>query len=59
MEALACGWTHYGDLNGDPELRTLAARLASDAAGVVYRPEQDDGRGGQRGLAARGDRRAH
>ncbi len=40
MEALACGWTHYGDLNGDPELRTLAARLASDAAGVVYRPEQ-------------------
>jgi aspartate aminotransferase len=40
MEALACGWTHYGDLNGDPELRALAARLGSDAARAVYRPEQ-------------------
>ena len=23
--ALAEGWTHYGDLNGDPELRQLIA----------------------------------
>ncbi|MEV7979877.1 aminotransferase class I/II-fold pyridoxal phosphate-dependent enzyme [Streptomyces sp. NPDC086519] len=40
QEALAAGWTHYGDLNGDPELRALAAHLASDAAGAPYRPEQ-------------------
>ncbi|WPB89343.1 pyridoxal phosphate-dependent aminotransferase [Streptomyces malaysiensis] len=40
MEALAAGWTHYGDLNGDPELRALAARLASESAGVGYGPEQ-------------------
>ncbi|MEU8691141.1 aminotransferase class I/II-fold pyridoxal phosphate-dependent enzyme [Streptomyces sp. NPDC048665] len=40
MEALAAGWTHYGDLNGDPELRAFAARLASDAAGVSYGLEQ-------------------
>ncbi len=26
--ALAEGWTHYGDLNGDPELRQLIARVA-------------------------------
>jgi aspartate aminotransferase len=28
-QALADGWTHYGDLNGDHELRALAASLAS------------------------------
>ena len=35
-QALADGWTHYGDLNGDPELRALAADLACGAAGVSY-----------------------
>ncbi|WP_037821053.1 pyridoxal phosphate-dependent aminotransferase [Streptomyces sp. NRRL B-3229] len=39
-EALAAGWTHYGDLNGDPELRALAARLASESADTPYRSQQ-------------------
>jgi aspartate aminotransferase len=40
IAALRQGWTHYGDLNGDPELRRLAAELASDAADADCDPEQ-------------------
>ncbi|HKU26164.1 MAG TPA: aminotransferase class I/II-fold pyridoxal phosphate-dependent enzyme [Candidatus Sulfotelmatobacter sp.] len=32
-EAIDRGWTHYGDSNGDPELRDLIAEQASKVAG--------------------------
>jgi aspartate/methionine/tyrosine aminotransferase len=40
MRALRQGWTHDGDLNGDPELRALAADLASGVSASRYTPEQ-------------------
>jgi aspartate aminotransferase len=40
VDALRSGWTHYGDLNGDPELRACAARVANEAGGRGYRPDQ-------------------
>jgi aspartate aminotransferase len=40
IAALSEGWTHYGDLNGDPELRRLAAGLASAAASSEFDPGQ-------------------
>jgi aspartate aminotransferase len=40
MDALASGWTHYGDLNGDPELRAVAADRATSVAGSRYVSEQ-------------------
>lgn len=39
-DALGTGWTHYGDLNGDPELRDCAARLANEAGGRGYGADQ-------------------
>jgi aspartate aminotransferase len=33
VDALSQGWTHYGDLNGDPELRTLIAQEVSKTSG--------------------------
>jgi aspartate aminotransferase len=40
VDALRSGWTHYGDLNGDPELRACAARVANEAGGRGYGPDQ-------------------
>ncbi|PKW18220.1 pyridoxal phosphate-dependent aminotransferase [Saccharopolyspora spinosa] len=34
--ALADGYTHYGDLNGDPELREVIAAAASGRSGQAY-----------------------
>ncbi|MGW3468965.1 pyridoxal phosphate-dependent aminotransferase [Saccharopolyspora sp. NPDC000995] len=34
--ALADGYTHYGDLNGDPELREVIAAAASGLSGRAY-----------------------
>ncbi|MGK3647131.1 pyridoxal phosphate-dependent aminotransferase [Pseudarthrobacter enclensis] len=34
VEALNSGWTHYGDMNGDPELRQCIADLASAESGA-------------------------
>lgn len=39
-QALDEGYTHYGDLNGDPELRELLAAVVSGTAGEQYDPEQ-------------------
>lgn len=39
IEALHDGWTHYGDLNGDPELRAEAALEASRVSGYTYGAE--------------------
>jgi aspartate/methionine/tyrosine aminotransferase len=38
MRAVRQGWTHYGDLNGDPELRALAADLASGVGAKPVHP---------------------
>ncbi|MBV8219628.1 MAG: aminotransferase class I/II-fold pyridoxal phosphate-dependent enzyme [Solirubrobacterales bacterium] len=40
MRALRQGGTHDGDLDGDPELRALAADLASGVSASRYTPEQ-------------------
>ncbi len=51
--ALRDGWTRYGDLNGDPELRELIARQATAAGGGPVSPEQVlVTHGGSAGLAA-------
>lgn len=39
MEALREGRTHYGDMNGDPELRGLIARQSSETAGYTISPD--------------------
>ncbi|MDP9693850.1 UNVERIFIED_ORG: aspartate aminotransferase [Arthrobacter globiformis] len=39
VEALHAGWTHYGDANGDPELRQHIAAEASDVSGQAVRPD--------------------
>lgn len=39
LEAMQTGWTHYGDLNGDPELRAEAAKEASRVSGFTYSHE--------------------
>jgi aspartate aminotransferase len=38
VDALNDGWTHYGDLNGDPELRQCIAELASAESGCRIDP---------------------
>ncbi|MFE4542289.1 pyridoxal phosphate-dependent aminotransferase [Arthrobacter sp. NPDC056727] len=39
VEALHDGWTHYGNLNGDPELRQCIADLVSAESGRHVGPE--------------------
>jgi aspartate aminotransferase len=39
VEALRAGWTHYGDANGDPELRQHIAGGVSSASGQPVKPE--------------------
>ncbi|WP_423184458.1 pyridoxal phosphate-dependent aminotransferase [Arthrobacter sp. NyZ413] len=39
VEALHGGWTHYGDVNGDPELRQHIADEVSSVSGKAVRPE--------------------
>jgi aspartate aminotransferase len=39
VEALRAGHTHYVDMNGDPELRTLIAQSGSAVAGYHIDPE--------------------
>ncbi len=52
-EALRDGWTRYGDLNGDPELRALIAHSAAQASGEPVSPDQVlVTHGGSAGLAA-------
>jgi aspartate aminotransferase len=51
--ALREGWTRYGDLNGDPELRELIAGTAARTAGAPVSPDQVlVTHGGSSGLAA-------
>jgi aspartate aminotransferase len=38
VDALRAGYTHYGDLNGDPELRRLIAEQGSVTAGYAIDP---------------------
>ncbi len=40
LDALTAGWTHNGDLNGDPELRELAAEIAGNVSSHPFRPVQ-------------------
>ncbi|KUM36351.1 aminotransferase class I/II-fold pyridoxal phosphate-dependent enzyme [Arthrobacter sp. EpRS71] len=40
VEALHEGWTHYGNLNGDPELRQCIADLVSTESGRSVGPEE-------------------
>ena len=40
VDALAAGYTHYADGQGDPELRAALAAIASTSAGSVITPEQ-------------------
>lgn len=39
VEALLDGWTHYGNLNGDPELRQCISGLVSAESGRAVDPE--------------------
>lgn len=39
IRALEQGWTHYGDLNGDPELRSFIALEASEESGHPIDPD--------------------
>jgi aspartate aminotransferase len=40
IDALAAGYTHYADSQGDPELRAALASIASASAGTTITPEQ-------------------
>jgi len=40
VDAVAAGYTHYSDGQGDPELRAALAAIASQQAGSVITPEQ-------------------
>ncbi len=40
IDALAAGYTHYADNQGDPELRAALAAIASAAAGAEIAPQQ-------------------
>ncbi|MDQ2836480.1 MAG: pyridoxal phosphate-dependent aminotransferase [Actinomycetota bacterium] len=53
IEALNSGWTRYGDLNGDPELRALIADQVSAVAASPFAADQVlVTHGGSAGLAA-------
>lgn len=39
VDALRSGHTHYGDMNGDPELRSLIAKQSSSTAGYPIAPD--------------------
>lgn len=52
-QALRDGWTRYGDLNGDPELRALIADSATRSCGAAVSADQVlVTHGGSAGLAA-------
>lgn len=52
-QAMRDGWTRYGDLNGDPELRSLIAGAAARTSGAPVSPDQVlVTHGGSAGLAA-------